>query len=416
LAVLCHEHAATRKLPDLDQEISFQNAVERKAEAIVSTTLRDNCRSHHKVVPGRQLTDGDNVFFRGIQGSNATSYELRLLEALVSANVGAGAVAAPKQCRNNDKRLSFCLPCDIKEEVHSKPPGYKHVSVLQYQPGNKPPRLPLPGDVCGCIGSCGDNCINRTLYTECFGEAAMQLTNCSVGAGCGNRQLGQRKTAKCKPAREEGRGWGLAALQKISSSDLVVEYVGEVIDEKTKEQRLKEWSKEHPNDTNFYIMALQPNWYIDARLVANTARFVNHSCDPNCILLPINVNGWSRCGIFALRDIELGEFLSYDYHFETQQTDKFICCCGALNCRGTMNHNKSLSRVSNVGDDWEVAKAEYHRDVKFLESREMNNVTSLVGAHVPTTDEACTCGATPPNLPAPECCHWLRLVGTAAGR
>lgn len=405
MAVLCHEHAAARKLPELDREVSLQRALERKAQARVNSLRRNTGGTTsgrvngHVAQPGRQPArfGGDNVFFRGIEGSNATSFELRLLDALLSQDEGA---TDAELGRNSGKSLiGFCLPCDMKDEVHSKPPGYKHVSLLQYQAGNKPPRLPQAGDVCGCVGVCDDNCINRTLYTECFGDASIvsgssssssrqQLTNCSVGAGCGNRLLGQRKTAKCKPAPEEGRGWGLVALQKIYNRDLVVEYVGEVIDEQTKEQRLREWSKEHPNDTNFYIMALQTNWYIDARLVANTARFVNHSCDPNCILLPINVNGWSRCGIFALRDIEPGEFLSYDYHFDTQQTDKFLCCCGALNCRGTMNRQKlSLSRDSQVGDDWEVAKAEYQRDVKFLESRQMNDVTSLVGPLVPAASE-----------------------------
>jgi SET domain len=377
LAVLCHEHAETNKLPELDKEISFQRAFEQKAEAIVKTERNGN---HHKL-QFKWLT-GDNVFFCGIEGSNYTSYELRVLEALAS-NMGTD---------NGQRRemLSFCLPCDMKDEVHSKPPGYKHVNSLQYQPGNKPPRLPQAGDICECVTVCDENCINRTLYNECFGDPSIvngstsprQLTNCNVGSGCGNRQLGQRKTAKCKPAPEPGRGWGLVALQKIKKNDLVVEYVGDVIDEATKERRLNDWSKEHPNDTNFYIMALQSSWYIDARFVANTARFVNHSCDPNCILLPINVNGWSRCGIFALRDIEAGEFLSYDYHFDTQQTDKFICCCGALNCRGTMKH-KSAAR-NNV-DDWEVAKAEYDRDIKFLESRKMNT-TSLVCSYVPAAD------------------------------
>lgn len=66
--------------------------------------------------------------------------------------------------------------------------------------------------------------------------------------------------------------------------DLVLEYVGEVIDKQTKDDRLSEWSKEHPNDPNFYIMELQPGWFIDARLLGNMSRFINHSCDPNCKL------------------------------------------------------------------------------------------------------------------------------------
>lgn len=372
LALLCHEHAISRKLPELDKEASIQRALEQRAETLVKTQRTDD----NPIVQSVQML-GDNAFFCGIEGMNPTSQELRLslaLESLSDENI-------------IDELNRFCLPCDIKDEVHSKPPGYKHVNSLQYQPGNRPPLLPPAGDMCECVGVCDEFCINRTLYTECFGDrfklngtSSRLLTNCSVGGNCGNRQLGQRKTAKCQPLPEEGRGWGLVALQTIKKRDLAIEYVGEVIDEATKEHRLMEWSREHPNDTNFYIMALQPNWYIDARFVANTARFINHSCNPNCILLPINVGGCSRCGIFALRDIEPGEFLSYDYHFDTEQTDKFICCCGASNCRGTMKQMSSSKEL--VGDEWELAKAEFQRDKKFLESRKFN-ITSLVSSCVP---------------------------------
>lgn len=372
LALLCHEHAESRTLPELDKEASIQRSLEQRAENLISTQRTDDIQ----VKESMQLL-GDNVFFCGLEGANFTSQELRLASAFDCSSIDDG----------RGELHRFCLPCDMKEEVYSKPPGYKHVNSLQYQPGNKPPLLPQAGDMCECVGVCGENCINRTLYTECFGDKfklngsnSRQTTNCNVGADCGNRQLGQRRTAKCQPSPEEGRGWGLVALQKIQDKSLVIEYVGEVIDEATKDQRLTEWSKEHPNDTNFYIMALQSNWYIDARLVANTARFINHSCNPNCILLPINVGGFSRCGIFALRDIEPGEFLSYDYHFDTQQTDKFTCCCGALKCRGTMKHTWTLRE--SVGDEWEVAKADFQRDKKFLESRKFNT-TSLVSSYLP---------------------------------
>ena len=83
---------------------------------------------------------------------------------------------------------------------------------------------------------------------------------------CGNRSLGLRKSAKCKPQREQGKGWGLITLEALKKGDLVQEYVGEVIDENTKRERLTNWTKDHPNDPNFYIMQLDAGWYIDARV------------------------------------------------------------------------------------------------------------------------------------------------------
>ena len=69
----------------------------------------------------------------------------------------------------------------------------------------------------------------------------------------------------------------------------MIEYIGEVINEKTKNTRLEEWTKEHPNDPNFYIMELQAGWFIDAREYGNLSRFINHGCDPNCKFLIVIV-------------------------------------------------------------------------------------------------------------------------------
>jgi hypothetical protein len=158
-------------------------------------------------------------------------------------------------------------------------------------------------------------------------------------------------------------------LEKIPKGNLVQEYIGEVIDETTKEERLKQWAKEHPNDPNFYVMSLCKGWFIDAREVANLSRFINHSCEPNCVLLPINVGGYIRNAIIALRDIQPNEFLSYDYHFDTRQGDKFVCRCGSAKCRGTMKGGAKAaeSNASNktASQIWEEAKASYERDKKF---------------------------------------------------
>ena len=366
----------------------MQNDIESKVDAQFDSFLgQKSKRSKAK------LSKGSNVFFSGMAGDEATCGEEDLLEALVKHDVkekGDDAVV---------EELFFCLPCDLKEEVHSKPPAYRHVHALQYDPSSKPQRIPPTGDTCQCFERCDDSCINRTLYTECFGDASKAKSggasgfNCLLGPNCGNRQLGQRKPTKCKPKREQGKGWGLVTVNKAKKGDLIHEYVGEVIDSKGKEERLSSWSKEHPNDPNFYLMALQSGWFVDARDVANLSRFINHSCEPNCSLHQINVNGRMRCGIYALRDIEAGEFLSYDYHFDTRDGDKFVCSCGSKICRGTMKSGASpLDASSDFAKSknkvWEDAKAGYERDQKFLadfhEDRERRK--TQVGELVPSAD------------------------------
>lgn len=276
--------------------------------------------------------------------------------------------------------IPFCLPCDLKDQVHAKPPNYKQANTLHYDPNNRPKKVAPPSEKCQCTKKCGEDCMNRFLMVECYGEG--KASNCGVGrADCGNRQLAKRQVAKCKPQREQGKGWGLVTIDGVKKGQLVQEYTGEVINEEMKEKRLQQWTKEHPNDPNFYIMALPAGWYIDARHEANLSRFINHSCGPNCKLVTVNVKGYMRVGIYALRDIKPGEFLNYDYHFDTKHGDKFLCRCGAPNCRGTMKGGGQQEEKKKL--NWKEAKARYDLDKKFLEETNKKSVISQVDALIP---------------------------------
>lgn len=375
LALLCHTDAERHKLPNLDPEGSIQSRIEQKASSRFDVFLTKRQQR------ARSASSGKNPFFPGLLGDALTKREQQLVEALEKNAEGAhdDQVAAWDE--------GFCLPCDVQKEVYAVPPQYKHVTALQYDATDRPTKAASTGEKCQCVGFCGDDCLNRMLYTECFGDKGS--TNCRVGLQCGNRTIAQRRVAKCRPQREHGKGWGLVGVNKIFRGDLVQEYVGEVVREKEKERRLSEWESDRPNDHNFYMMSLCQGWYIDARLQGNLSRFINHSCDPNCVLLQINVGGNARCGIFAKRDIEAGEFLSYDYHFDTRQGDRFVCRCGAKRCRGTMQGGKGDGSPAAVvtkskAELWEAAKARYERDKKSLaehyesESARLNQVSHLV--------------------------------------
>jgi hypothetical protein len=289
-----------------------------------------------------------------------------------------------------DGSLPFCLPIDIKSEVYSKPPTYIHIQSLKYSANkeNRPKKMKAANkedqERCKCPGpSCGDDCFNRAIMTEC------SPTNCNLGGkDCGNRGLTKRQFVRCQPQRERGKGWGLVTLEAVPRGNLVHEYVGEVIDEKEKTDRLQAWNKEHPNDPNFYVMGLSGGYYVDAREYANQSRFINHSCAPNCKVLSVNVKGHIRNGIYSIRDIHAGEFLSYDYHFDTKQGDRFVCRCGAPNCRGTMKGGKndkedlSLKRAAN----WKEAKARYEADKLFLNELHGRDVVSLVDSMLPEAE------------------------------
>jgi SET domain/AWS domain len=385
LALLCHKDASRFKLPHLDPSTSIQERLERKA----SEKFGDYKTKRQRTI----AVKGENKFFPGIKGDKLTKPETELVEAIKkrqgsSDSVGSSLENGSTTGSRVDLTLTegFCLPCTVQSEVYSVPPQYRHVTANQIDPNNRPPKVSLGSEMCQCVNFCGDDCLNRMLYVECFGSGDRGAGNCRVGPKCGNRVVTQRKLAKCKPQREQGKGWGLVTLQMILQGDFVQEYVGEVIHEKEKEERLSDWSKLRPNDHNFYVMSLCPDWYVDARLQGNLARFINHSCDPNCLLLQINVGGYMRCGIFAKRNIHPGEFLSYDYNFDTR-SDQFVCRCGALRCRGNMKStapkNSAVIEKSKA-EAWDEAKAKYDRDRKFLtdhfetEAKRCNLVGPLV--------------------------------------
>ena len=328
-----------------------------------------------------------NPFFPGLRGDRLERQEKFFLEYLTTQNEKEESVTVTSAgSKNNDMvgDLRFCLPCDVKNEVHSKPQSYKHTHCQRFDPNNRPKRIPT-GERCQCTGKCGDDCFNRMTSVECFGDGSRD-SNCYVGGDdCGNRSLAKRQYVKCKPKREGGKGWGLETLEAVPKGKLVLEYVGEIIDEATMEKRMVEWNKEHPNDPNFYVMAVTGGWYVDAREYANMSRFINHSCAPNCSLTTVNVKGYKRCAIFSKRDIAAGEFLSYDYQFDTKQGDRFHCRCGAKTCRGTMKGG--LVTEAKKPLNWKEAKARYEADKKFLDERKGNEVISQVSVLIPAAEQ-----------------------------
>ena len=86
--------------------------------------------------------------------------------------------------------------------------------------------------------------------------------------------------------------------------------------------------------SSFYFLTLERNLIIDARVKSNHARFINHSCDPNCETQKWTVNGETRIGIFAIKDIKEDTELTFDYQFDCLGNEKKACLCGAQNCSG----------------------------------------------------------------------------------
>ncbi|TVU49512.1 hypothetical protein EJB05_00825, partial [Eragrostis curvula] len=146
----------------------------------------------------------------------------------------------------------------------------------------------------------------RMLFSCCSSE-------CKCDDTCANKSFQHRPLKKTRLITTEKCGSGLVAEDEIKKGEFVIEYVGEVIDDRTCEQRL--WKMRRQGHTNFYLCEVSSNMIIDATNKGNMSRFINHSCEPNTEMQKWSVDGETRVGIFALRNIKKGEELTYDYKY-----------------------------------------------------------------------------------------------------
>ncbi|KAH1115432.1 hypothetical protein J1N35_008810 [Gossypium stocksii] len=226
------------------------------------------------------------------------------------------------------------------------------------------------GIFCSCTSSspgssvCGRDCHCGMLLSSCS-------SGCSCGSSCLNKPFQHRPVKKLKLIKTEKCGEGIVADEDIKHGEFVIEYVGEVIDDKTCEERL--WNMKHRGETNFYLCEINrdmvidatyegnksryrnhsccPNtemqkWIIDATYEGNKSRYINHSCCPNTEMQKWIIDGETRICIFAMRDIKKGEHLTYDYQFVQFGADQ-DCHCGAAGCRQKLGVKPSKSKMSS---------------------------------------------------------------------
>lgn len=130
-------------------------------------------------------------------------------------------------------------------------------------------------------------------------------------------------------------GWGVFATTDIAAGELIIEYVGEIIRPTISDLREKRYMQQ---GIGCYMFEIVAGKIVDATLCGNAARYINHSCAPNCYSKTIRVdNNRNVVGIFSKRRIQRGEELSYDYQFPFDESDRVECGCGAEHCKGFMN-------------------------------------------------------------------------------
>jgi uncharacterized protein len=135
--------------------------------------------------------------------------------------------------------------------------------------------------------------------------------------------------------RSPVHGMGAFAVRRIRKGTRIVEYLGERVSHQEADRR---YEGKDATDAHTFLFIVDSRTVIDAGVDGNEARFLNHSCKPNCESVIEN----RRVFIEAVATIQPGEELTYDYQIQREHDDPpgieevFACHCGFPGCRGTM--------------------------------------------------------------------------------
>ncbi|XP_023659990.1 histone-lysine N-methyltransferase SETMAR [Paramormyrops kingsleyae] len=261
----------------------------------------------------------------------------------------------------------------------------KETPVFQYTPENVPGpgcdsypnEVTLPGcdcrshscqqGSCSCLQHHGQlynstgHLLDRTDELTGYSRPVFECnTLCRCGESCSNRLVQQGLKLSLCVFPTQGKGCGVRTLEPVSRGSFVCEYAGEVIgfEEACRRQRVQS-----PDDMN-YIIAVREHagtdvlseTFVDPAAKGNVGRFLNHSCQPNLVMVPVRVHSMvPRLALFATCDIAPLEELTFDYSGGYKKTGdvriglgpgepisatggtdlqkRKPCLCGTQNCR-----------------------------------------------------------------------------------
>ena len=167
-------------------------------------------------------------------------------------------------------------------------------------------------------GYCDLACVNNCMAVDCDDSI------CDGTLGCKNRRVSSLIRPRVQVFKTNSKGFGLRAVHAIPKDVLIIVYTGEYMTKAHFYERRRETN----TDGMGYAFQVTANVFLDAVHRGNHARFVNHSCAPNCVVRKRIADRLTRLCFVARTDIQPGEELTIDYNSAGSQ-DVFECRCDA---------------------------------------------------------------------------------------
>ncbi|XP_072025819.1 histone-lysine N-methyltransferase SETMAR-like [Amphiura filiformis] len=285
-------------------------------------------------------------------------------------------MATSEELFGDDSKYVTCSS-DVNGAV-PVPDSFKYTAVNVAGPGLQQDPSEIVYSGCDCtLPSCGQHCPCIQMFGPSYTEDAKLVTSssqtlpstdndiitkpvlecsasCQCSSECINRVVQNGPRFQLQVFNTTTKGWGLRAVEKIPKNTFVCEYAGEILTDKEAKKRTDALTGDDMN----YILVVKENisdekvirTNIDPAIIGNVGRFINHSCNPNLFQVVVRIeNEIPRVGLFAVRDIEALEELSYSYWGDTKQGQldgmgrlHKPCYCEGPNCSGFLPIDASL--------------------------------------------------------------------------
>ncbi|XP_044984447.1 uncharacterized protein LOC123451943 isoform X3 [Hordeum vulgare subsp. vulgare] len=180
-----------------------------------------------------------------------------------------------------------------------------------------------------------------------YKKPQVKSSECSVSQEQINAWLRINGSKPC--IRRQSKGWkhlvvyksgihglGLYTSEFIPRGSMVIEYVGEIVGQRVADKREIDYhsGKRQQYKSVCYFFKIDKEHIIDATRKGGIARFINHSCMPNCVAKIISVKNEKKVVFFSERHIDPGEEITYDYHFNQEdEGERIPCFCRSFSCR-----------------------------------------------------------------------------------